>query len=72
VEEDISYLRARAQHCRNLADGATDSRALKILRGIADDLDEEAERLETAEDRPNPELLFHSLWTLTFDKLPGG
>ena len=52
VEGDAAKLRAQARHCRELAKGARDSRTMEILRGMANDLDDEAERLDAEDRRP--------------------
>ena len=42
-------LRKRAQYCHDLADGARDRQTMQLLRQIADDFENEADRLDGIE-----------------------
>ena len=51
VSSDPAYYRQRAEHCRGLAETARDEATLHRLLAMANDLEDEARRLEEADQR---------------------
>ena len=48
---EAAYYRQRAEHCRGLAETARDEATLQRLLDMAKDLEDEARRLEEADQR---------------------
>jgi hypothetical protein len=46
VKADADAFRSRANQCRQLADGTVDVRAQRELRDLAEELDDEASKIE--------------------------
>ena len=49
MREDAEHYRQRAAHCRELAETARDDLVIQRLMELAADFEEEADRLEAAE-----------------------
>ncbi len=52
MPETPEYLRGQARKCRNLSKATVDKRVAETLRGMADDYEKKAAKLEVLKQKP--------------------